>query len=388
MTGLGQPYGGTLIDLLATGASREDIGREAATLPSIEMDSRHTSDFELLVNGGFSPLDGFMGEADYRSVVDKMTLANGLPWPVPVTLAVSEPEAARLATGARAALRDDSGFVLGVIDITEIYKRDKKEEAKKVYRTDDEAHPGVAAMYAGGDTIVAGKVTALSLPSHDGMAERRLTPAQTRAEFGKLGWKTVVGFQTRNPIHRAHEYLIKVALEGLDGALIHPLVGDTKDDDIPAEVRMRCYEVLIENYFVRERVVLSVLPAAMRYAGPREAIFHAIMRKNYGCTHFIVGRDHAGVGNYYGTYDAQLIFNEVDRAALGIEPLFFEHAFWCLRTGAMATAKTSPSTPEERVFLSGTKVREMLAAGERPPVEFTRPEVADVLIESMRAAAT
>ena len=388
MTGLGQPYGGTLIDLLATGASREDIGREAATLPSIEMDSRHTSDFELLVNGGFSPLDGFMGEADYRSVVDKMTLANGLPWPVPVTLAVSEPEAARLATGARAALRDDSGFVLGVIDITEIYKRDKKEEAKKVYRTDDEAHPGVAAMYAGGDTIVAGKVTALSLPSHDGMAERRLTPAQTRAEFGKLGWKTVVGFQTRNPIHRAHEYLIKVALEGLDGALIHPLVGDTKDDDIPAEVRMRCYEVLIENYFVGERVVLSVLPAAMRYAGPREAIFHAIMRKNYGCTHFIVGRDHAGVGNYYGTYDAQLIFNEVDRAALGIEPLFFEHAFWCLRTGAMATAKTSPSTPEERVFLSGTKVREMLAAGERPPVEFTRPEVADVLIESMRAAAT
>ena len=388
MTGLGQPYGGTLIDLLATGASREDIGREAATLPSIEMDSRHTSDFELLVNGGFSPLDGFMGEADYRSVVDKMTLANGLPWPVPVTLAVSEPEAARLATGGRAALRDDSGFVLGVIDITEIYKRDKKEEAKKVYRTDDEAHPGVAAMYAGGDTIVAGKVTALSLPSHDGMAERRLTPAQTRAEFGKLGWKTVVGFQTRNPIHRAHEYLIKVALEGLDGALIHPLVGDTKDDDIPAEVRMRCYEVLIENYFVGERVVLSVLPAAMRYAGPREAIFHAIMRKNYGCTHFIVGRDHAGVGNYYGTYDAQLIFNEVDRAALGIEPLFFEHAFWCLRTGAMATAKTSPSTPEERVFLSGTKVREMLAAGERPPVEFTRPEVADVLIESMRAAAT
>jgi len=388
MTGLGQPYGGTLIALLATGASREEIGREAATLPSIEMDSRHTSDFELLVNGGFSPLDGFMGEADYRSVVDKMTLANGLPWPVPVTLAVSEPEAARLATGARAALRDDSGFVLGVIDITEIYKRDKKEEAKKVYRTDDEAHPGVAAMYAGGDTIVAGKVTALSLPSHDGMAERRLTPAQTRAEFGKLGWKTVVGFQTRNPIHRAHEYLIKVALEGLDGALIHPLVGDTKDDDIPAEVRMRCYEVLIENYFVGERVVLSVLPAAMRYAGPREAIFHAIMRKNYGCTHFIVGRDHAGVGNYYGTYDAQLIFNEVDRAALGIEPLFFEHAFWCLRTGAMATAKTSPSTPEERVFLSGTKVREMLAAGERPPVEFTRPEVADVLIGSMRAAAT
>jgi sulfate adenylyltransferase len=316
-----------------------------------------------------------------------MALPNGLPWPVPVTLSVDQATASRLTAGKPAALRDSSGFVLGVIDVEEIYRRDKRHEATRVYRTDDEAHPGVAALYAAGDVVVAGPVTALALPAHSSFGAHRLTPAQTRARFQALGWKTIVGFQTRNPIHRAHEYLIKVALESLDGALIHPLVGDTKDDDIPADVRMRCYEVLIENYFVQERVLLSVLPAAMRYAGPREAIFHAIMRKNYGCTHFIVGRDHAGVGNYYGTYDAQLIFNEIDRQALGIEPLFFEHAFWCLRSGAMATSKTSPSTPEERVFLSGTRVRDMLRAGERPPVEFTRPEVADVLIESMRPAA-
>ena len=387
MSTLGAPYGGELVDLLATGSRREDLGREVASLTSIELDSRHTSDFELLANGGFSPLHGFMGEQAYRSVVDTVALPNGLPWSVPVTLSVDEGTGAKLGAGKRAALRDPNGFVLGVIDVDEVYRRDKKHEARQVYRTDDEAHPGVAALYAGGDVVVSGPVTALSLPSHEKFGDYRLTPAQTRARFDELGWKTVVGFQTRNPIHRAHEYLIKVALESLDGALIHPLVGDTKDDDIPADVRMRCYEVLIDNYFVRERVLLSVLPAAMRYAGPREAIFHAIMRKNYGCTHFIVGRDHAGVGNYYGTYDAQLIFNDIDLEALGIEPLFFEHAFWCLRSGAMATSKTSPSTPEERVFLSGTKVRDMLRAGERPPVEFTRPEVADVLIESMRAAA-
>jgi sulfate adenylyltransferase len=316
-----------------------------------------------------------------------MQLVNGLPWSIPVTLSVPTERAGNLQAGARASLRDADGFVLGVIDITEMFRRDKQHEAQQVFRTTDEAHPGVAALYASGDTVIGGNVRALHLPSHEGFAEHRLTPRETRQAFSDLGWETVVGFQTRNPIHRAHEYLIKVALESLDGALIHPLVGDTKDDDIPADVRMQCYHVLIDRYFVKERVKLSVLPAAMRYAGPREAIFHAIMRKNYGCTHFIVGRDHAGVGNYYGTYDAQLIFKEIDREALGIEPLFFEHAFWCTRTGAMATTKTSPSTPEERLFLSGTKVREMLRAGERPPVEFTRPEVADVLIQSMVASA-
>ncbi len=385
MSALGEPYGGELIDLLLSGEEREDLGREVAHLPSIELDTRHLADFELLANGGFSPLTGFMGEADYHSVVENMTLASGLPWSMPVTLSVPESRAAEFSPGGRAALRDPEGFPLGVIDIEVAYRRDKTRLAEQVYRTTDEAHPGVAAVYASGDLVLGGPVQALRLPDHGAFPDHRLTPAQTRAAFAERGWRTVVGFQTRNPIHRAHEYLIKVALEGVDGALIHPLVGDTKDDDIPADVRMRCYEVLLDRYFPADRVQLSVLPAAMRYAGPREAIFHAIMRKNYGCTHFIVGRDHAGVGNYYGTYDAQRIFDDIDLGALGIQPLFFEHAFWCLRSGAMATTKTSPATPEERLFLSGTKVREMLANGEDLPVEFTRPEVAAVLMESARS---
>ncbi|MCY3646231.1 MAG: sulfate adenylyltransferase [Chloroflexi bacterium] len=384
MSNLGEPYGGTLVDLLVDEEEHVELGREVASLPTIELDSRHLADFELLANGGFSPLTGFMGEADYHSVVENMTLANGLPWSMPVTLSVEESRAGELTPGVRADLRDDEGFPLGVIDIEEVYRRDKTRLAEQVYRTTDEAHPGVAALYASGDLVLGGSVKALRLPDHGNFPDHRLTPAQTRAAFAERGWRTVVGFQTRNPIHRAHEYLIKVALEGVDGALIHPLVGDTKDDDIPADVRMQCYQVLLDRYFPEDRVQLSVLPAAMRYAGPREAIFHAIMRKNYGCTHFIVGRDHAGVGNYYGTYDAQRIFDEIDLDALGIQPLFFEHAFWCLRSGAMATTKTSPATPEERLFLSGTKVREMLANGEDLPVEFTRPEVAAVLMESAR----
>ncbi len=385
MSNLGEPYGGTLVDLLVDEEEHVELGREVASLPTIELDSRHLADFELLANGGFSPLSGFMGEADYHSVVENMTLANGLPWSMPVTLSVDESRAGELTPGVRADLRDDEGFPLGVIDIEEVYRRDKTRLAEQVYRTTDEAHPGVAALYASGDLVLGGKVKALRLPDHGNFPDHRLTPAQTRAVFAERGWRTVVGFQTRNPIHRAHEYLIKVALEGVDGALIHPLVGDTKDDDIPADVRMQCYQVLLDRYFPEDRVQLSVLPAAMRYAGPREAIFHAIMRKNYGCTHFIVGRDHAGVGNYYGTYDAQRIFDDIDLDALGIQPLFFEHAFWCLRSGAMATTKTSSATPEERLFLSGTKVREMLANGEDLPVEFTRPEVAAVLMESARS---
>ncbi|MBE7517740.1 MAG: sulfate adenylyltransferase [Thermoflexaceae bacterium] len=382
----GEPHGGDLVALLVSGEPAAEIEHEAATLPAITVDSRTRSDLELLINGGFSPLRGFIGADDYASVVDRMTLRNGLPWPIPVYLAVGSERAGELRAGTRAALRDADGTLLAVIDIEETYARDKQREAELVYRTAEEAHPGVAAMYASGDLLLGGPVTAVRLPAYGSFHQYRLTPAQTRSVFAARGWKTVVGFQTRNPIHRAHEYLIKVALESVDGALIHPLVGDTKDDDIPAEVRMRCYEALIENYFVPERVLLSVLPAAMRYAGPREAIFHAIMRKNYGCTHFIVGRDHAGVGNYYGTYDAQRIFDEVDVGLLGIQPLFFEHAFWCLRTGAMATTRTSPASPEERLVLSGTRVRELLRAGQELPAEFTRPEVARVLIESMAPA--
>jgi sulfate adenylyltransferase len=344
----------------------------------LELTARQTADFELLANGGFTPLTGFQGQAAWESVTEKMRLPDGQPWPIPITLATDQGE-----VGETLTLVGSEGTELGTIAVEEVYERDLAREAELVYRTTDESHPGVAALHREGSRTIAGPIEAKALPSHiDAVSPYLLTPEETRRTFDERGWKTVVGFQTRNPIHRAHEYITKAALEIVDGLFIHPIVGETKDDDIPADTRMRCYEVLLEHYYVRERVLLGVNPAAMRYAGPREAIFHALVRKNYGCTHFIVGRDHAGVGDYYGTYDAQHIFDEFEPGELGIEPLKFEHSFWCKLTGGMATAKTSPSGPEDRVFLSGTKVREMLGRGERPPEEFSRPEVADVLIEA------
>ncbi|MBI5309902.1 MAG: sulfate adenylyltransferase [Actinobacteria bacterium] len=348
-------------------------------MAQITLSAKQTADFELLANGGFAPLTTFQEHEDYVSVVENMRLANGEPWSIPVVLASDTGE-----LGETLELIGSQGEQLGTITVAEIYERDLKNEAEKVYRTTDEAHPGVAALYSESSRVISGPIEAKTLPDHiDIVKPYLLTPAETKAEFEKRGWKTVVGFQTRNPIHRAHEYITKVALEGVDGLFLHPLVGETKSDDIDAETRMKCYEVLIDGYYVKERVLLGVNPAAMRYAGPREAIFHALVRRNYGCTHFIVGRDHAGVGDYYGTYDAQHIFDEFEPGELGIEPLKFEHSFWCNLTGSMATSKTSPAGPEDKVFLSGTAVREMLTRGERPPVEFTRPEVADVLIEAM-----
>jgi sulfate adenylyltransferase len=360
------------------------VKAHAETLPKLTLNARQISDLELIAIGAVSPLTGFMGEADYRSVVDTMHLANGLPWSIPITLAVTAEQAAPLTPGSQAALTDESGNVLAVLTVSETYGYDKQHEAQQVYRTTDEAHPGVAAVYAQPETLVGGDVEVLDLPAHEDFPEYYLTPAQTRAHFAEKGWRSVVGFQTRNPVHRAHEYLQKVALEMVDGLLLHPLVGQTKGDDIPADTRMKCYRVLLDNYYPLDRTLLSVNPAAMRYAGPREAIFHALIRKNYGCTHFIVGRDHAGVGNYYGTYDAQQIFEEFDPAAIGIVPLKFEHTFWCNKCEGMASSKTCPHTPADRVSLSGTKVREMLRAGEIPPMEFTRPEVAQVLIAAMK----
>ena len=378
------PHGGKLINRFAAPEQKAALLAEAQSLPKIDLDVRQISDLELIAIGAVSPLEGFMGRADYESVVHKMRLANGLPFSVPVTLAVASEQAASLKPGTKAALTDDAGTVLAILTVSETFSYDKQAEAQNVYRTTDAAHPGVAAVLAQPDMLVGGAVEVLELPAHTDFPEYYLTPAQTRAYFAEKGWKTVVGFQTRNPVHRAHEYLQKVALEMTDGLLLHPLVGQTKGDDIPADVRMKCYRVLLDNYYPLDRTLLSVNPAAMRYGGPREAIFHAIIRKNYGCTHFIVGRDHAGVGNYYGTYDAQNIFDEFTPEEIGIVPLKFEHTFWCNKCEGMASNKTCPHTPADRVSLSGTKVREMLRAGEIPPMEFTRPEVAEVLIASMK----
>ena len=381
------PHGGTLINRTLEGADRDAALERASGLPRVTLNSVALSDLELIGNGAFSPLTGFQGEADYASVVRSMRLANGLPWSIPVTLPVDREQADALAIGSEVALVDEAGRVVGILELAEKYTYDKQEQAQQVFRTTEEAHPGVARIYAGGDVYLGGDVQVLNGPENPPFAEYRRTPAETRAAFAEKGWRRVVGFQTRNPIHRAHEYLTKAALEIVDGLMIHPLVGDTKSDDIPADVRMNAYRALLDGYYPADRTLLSVYPAAMRYGGPREAIFHAIARKNYGCTHFIVGRDHAGVGSYYGTYDAHLIFDEFEADELGITPLFFEHTFWCNACEGMASVKTCPHGNEEHLVLSGTKVREMLGNGEIPPQEFSRPEVAKILIDAYREPA-
>ncbi len=354
---------------------------ETMTELSLTLDERHTADFEMIGNGGFAPLTGFQGSADWERVCAEMRTAAGEYWPIPITLATE----LECEVGDTIALSSDEGKSLGRIKVEEIWERDAKREAELVYGTTDEAHPGVAAIYEEGSRCIAGPIEVDALPDHeDAFMRRYLTAPETKAEFEQRGWKRIVAFQTRNPIHRAHEYLTKAALETCDGLFIQPLIGKTKAGDIPADVRMRCYEVLMENYYPNDRVMLGVKPAKMHYAGPREAVLHAIVRRNYGATHFIVGRDHAGVGDYYGTYDAQKIFDDVDVEELGIEPLFFEHSFWCNECEGMASGKTCPHDSSAHVFLSGTKVREMLGNGERPPQEFSRNEVADILIDAYK----
>jgi sulfate adenylyltransferase len=362
------PHGGELVD--RTGESPDDLD----TLETVTLTARELSDLDMIASGALSPLDGFMDQTDYESVLESMRLSNGLPWALPVCLAVDA-----APRGDRLALADESGRVRGVLDVMAVYTYIKEREAEAAFRTTDAVHPGVARLYRQKDLYVAGPVTVFER-ARPAFPELALDPAETRAEFERRGWKRVVGFQTRNPIHRAHEYLTKVALETVDGLLVHPLVGETKSDDVPAHTRVECYRVLLDGYYPAERVLLASFPAAMRYAGPREAIWHAICRKNYGCSHFIVGRDHAGVGDYYGTYDAQLIFDEFEPHELDIEPMFFEHSFWCRACGGMASAKTCPHDREKHVFLSGTKVRELLGNGGLPPEEFSRPEVAAVLV--------
>jgi sulfate adenylyltransferase len=378
------PHGGQLINRIATAAEKAEFLAQADQLPRVELDERATSDLVMIAIGGFSPLKGFMEQADYERVVDEMRLVNGLPWSVPITLSVSEEVAAPLKEGSWVRLDDTTGRFIGVLELTQKYHYNKAHEAVNVYRTDDQNHPGVKVVYEQGPVNLAGPVWLLERDPHPFFPAYQIDPTESRKLFKERGWKTIVGFQTRNPIHRAHEYITKTALETVDGLFLHPLVGATKSDDIPADVRMRCYEILMDKYYPHDRVILAINPSAMRYAGPREAIFHALIRKNYGCTHFIVGRDHAGVGDYYGTYDAQYIFGEFEPQELGITPMMFEHAFYCKRSEQMATTKTSPSTPEERVHLSGTKVREMLRRGELPPPQFSRPEVAAELAKVMQ----
>ena len=371
-TGLIEPHGGSLVD--RAGERPDDLD----SLETIALTPREVSDLDMLASGALSPLEGFMGRSDYESVLENMRLSSGLPWSLPVCLAVDGPP-----QGDRVALADESGTPVAVVDVEGVFDYDKEREAERCFRTTDDAHPGVKRLYDQKPLYLAGRVSVFER-AEPSFPELAMDPAETRAAFAERGWKRVVGFQTRNPIHRAHEYLTKGALETVDGLLIHPLVGDTKSDDVPAATRVECYRVLVENYYPADRVLVAAFPAAMRYAGPREAIWHAICRKNYGCSHFIVGRDHAGVGDYYGTYDAQLIFGEFEPHELGIEPLFFEHAFWCKACGSMATPKTCPHGGDDHVFLSGTKVRELLQAGELPPVEFSRPEVAEVLIDAYK----
>ncbi len=378
------PHGGTLINRIASSEKKAEFLAQADSLPRVQLDQRATSDLVMIAIGGFSPISGFMDRKDYQGVIDEMHMANGAAWSIPVTLSVSKEVAAPLKEGSLIRLDDPDGKFVGVLELTEKYTYDKKHEAKNVYRTEEEKHPGVKVVYEQGEVNLAGPVWLLERSAHPLFPNYQIDPAASRASFREKGWNTVVGFQTRNPIHRAHEYIIKCALEIVDGLFLHPLVGATKSDDIPADVRMRCYEIMMDNYFPQDRVVLAINPSAMRYAGPREAIFHALIRRNYGCTHFIVGRDHAGVGDYYGTYDAQHIFEEFKPGELGITPLKFEHAFYCTLTEQMATAKTSPATKEERIHLSGTKVRAMLRKGEIPPAQFSRPKVAAELAKAMK----
>ncbi len=379
--------GGELVDLRAPESEREALRRHAASLTPVTLSPRDLADLEMLASGAFSPLTGFMGEADYVRSRDEMRLASGIPWSIPITLGVEEGAARAISAGRDVALADESGRRLAILKVSESYRVDRNREAEAVFGTADQAHPGAKNVISTPAFCLAGRVVLFEDIPGRTFLEYPREPRQTRAAFAERGWKKIVAFQTRNPTHRAHEYIQKAALEICDGLLLHPLVGETKGDDVPAAVRMETYKVLLDLYYPKDRAMIGVMPAHMRYGGPREAILHAIIRRNYGCTHFIVGRDHAGVGNYYGSYDAQKIFERFAPGEFDIVPLMFENTFFCRHCAGMASYKTCPHGDEDRLILSGTKVREMLRAGQSPPPEFTRPEIAAILVRAMRESS-
>ena len=377
------PHGGKLLPLLAKGDDLKKGFSKAKTIPHVTMNSREVSDLIMLGMGAFSPLPGFMGKEDYEGVCTDMHTKDGTFWPVPITLSISKERADSLKEGHEVALVDETtGAVMGIMTVEEKFTYSKEVEAHTIFHTDDSKHPGVEKLYKQGDILIGGPVTVLSegeYPSR--FAHYYARPEQVRNIFEERGWSTIAAFQVRNPIHRSHEYCTKIALEISDGLFIHPLVGALKADDIPAEVRIRCYEVLLENYYPKDSVLLRVYPMEMRYAGPREALLHAIIRQNFGCSHLIVGRDHAGVGNYYGPFDAQKIFETLTPDDLQIKPLNIDWTFYCYKCEGMASLKTCPHSPEDRCLISGTELRRMLSNGEMPPPEFSRPEVLEILID-------
>jgi sulfate adenylyltransferase len=389
MSPLVPPHGGALLPLIVGDDEREEALSEAGTLPQIALKSREISDLIMLATGAFSPLKGFMCRQDYEGVVREMRLKSHLLWPIPITLSVSPEEADTIKEGQNLALvsRGNHNEIMATMMVEDKYSYDKKAEAVGVFGSDDPGHPGVKSLYEQGEVCLGGPVRVFSEGGYPQKFPEFARPAETRAIFAEKGWGTIAAFQTRNPMHRSHEYLTKIALEVCDGLLIHPIVGKLKPGDIPAEVRMECYRVLLDNYYPADRAVLKVYPMEMRYAGPREAILHAIIRQNFGCSHLIVGRDHAGVGSYYGPFDAQRIFDGLEPGDLYIQPLKMDSTFWCRRCGAMASAKTCPHPDADHLSVSGTRLREMLANGERPPQHFSREEIVDILFKYYRGQA-